>query len=156
MHVYSISYKFNQSLTVPARAAFHWSTDYRPDDIALMGEKGNRRIKKVSKDTVILDEHVAHGHRTVRKVKLVKINPKTLSWHNIQLQGPNKYSEFIYEISPEGKQRSRLTFTGLLIVYAKNSISHNRLKHIANMERKYDSKAWKLLASAMAKELRTD
>lgn len=121
-----------------------------------MGEKGNRRIKKVSKDTVILDEHVAHGHRTVRKVKLVKINPKTLSWHNIQLQGPNKYSEFIYEISPEGKQRSRLTFTGLLIVYAKNSISHNRLKHIANMERKYDSKAWKLLASAMAKELRTD
>ena len=156
MHVYSTSYTFIQRLMVPAEEAFHWSTDYRPDDLALMGEKGQRRIKRVTKDTIILEERVAQEHKKVRKLKLVKINPEKLSWHNIQLQGPNKYSEFIYEISPEGPQRSRLTFTGLLVVYAKNRISRQRLKHIASEEREYDSRAWKFLASAMAEELRPD
>ena len=152
MQTYAIGYKFNQRLMVPAQEAFHWSTDYRPDDLALMGEKGKRRIKRVTKDTIILEELVAKEHKQVRKLKLIKINPKTLSWHNIQLEGPNKYSEFIYEISPEGKQRSKLTFTGLLVVYAKSHMSRQRLRHIARTERDGDSRTWKLLASAMAKE----
>ena len=155
MEMYSISYKFNQRFAVPARVAFDWSTDYRTDDLALMGEKGKRRIKKVTEDTIILEEHVAQEGRRIRKVKLVKLNARTLSWHNIQLRGPNKYSEFIYEIAPEGDRRSRLTFTGLLVVYTKNRLSRDRLKQIASRERKYDSRAWKLLASAMAKELQT-
>jgi len=155
MQVYSISYRFNQRFMVPAQDAFRWSTDYRSDDLRLMGEKGFRRVKRLTDDTTILEEHVMQERKKIRKVKLVKINPLTLSWHNIHLEGPNKYSEFIYEISPEGTRRSNLTFTGLLVVYAKNHISRDRLKHIARKERQYDSRAWKLLASAMAKELQT-
>jgi hypothetical protein len=120
-----------------------------------MGEKGKRRIKRLTKDTILLEEQVAQAGRVVRKVKLVKLNPRTLSWHNIQLQGPNKYSEFIYEIRAEGERKSRLTFTGLLVVYSKNSLTRQRLRQIANKEREYDSTAWKLLARAMAKELLT-
>ena len=154
MQTFSVSYSFNQRFPISAREAFDWCTDYRSDDYELMGEKGRRGIRRVTKDTILLEEQVIQGSRTVRKLKLVKINPRRLSWHNIQLQGPNKYSEFIYEIRAEGENASTLSFTGLLVVYAKRSLTRNRLGQIAEKEREYDSKAWKLLAKAMAKELR--
>ncbi len=120
----------------------------------MMGEEGNRRINKLTSDTVILEEHVVQDNKRVTKVKLVKLNRSTNSWHNIQLKGPNKYSEFIYEIVSEGRRSSRLIFTGLLLVYSTKRISQQKLRQIANREKKYDSRAWKRLASAMAKELR--
>jgi hypothetical protein len=154
MQVFSTYYKFNQQFSVPAKEAFDWCTNYQPGDLALMGEEGNRRINKLTSDTVILEERVVQDDKRVTKVKLVKLNRSTYSWHNIQLKGPNRYSEFIYEIVSEGRRSSRLFFTGLLLVYATKRISQQRLWRIANMEREYDSKAWKRLASAMAKELR--
>ena len=84
MQMSSISYEFNQRFAVPAREAFDWSTDYRTDDLALMGEKGKRRIKRITEDTIILEERVTQEDRRIRKVKLVKLNARTLSWHNIQ------------------------------------------------------------------------
>ena len=155
MQISSVGYRFIQRFSVPAREAFEWCTDYRPEDLALMGEKGKRRIKRLTKDTIILEEVVAQEDGRIRKVKLVRLNPRTLSWHNIQLQGPNKYSEFIYEIVAEGERKSRLDFTGLLVVYTRNPLTGDRLRQIADRERKYDSRAWKLLARAMAKELLT-
>ena len=154
MQVSSVSYKFNQQFSVPAQEAFDWCTDYQPSDIALMGEAGKRKINKVTGDTVILEEQVVQNGKTIKKLKLIKLNRRTLSWHNIQLQGPNKYSEFIYEIVSIGRRRSRLTFTGLLLVYAKKRINQQKLRQIANTERTYDSRAWKRLARAMAEELR--
>lgn len=153
MQAFSAYYKFNQQFSVPAQEAFDWCTDYQPGDLALMGEEGKRRINRLTTDTVILEEHVVQHDKRATKVKLVKLNRPTHSWHNIQLKGPNRYSEFIYEIIPDGKRRSRLIFTGLLIVYATR-ISQKRLRQIANRERRDDSMAWKRLASVMAKELR--
>ena len=152
MQAYSASYTFTQRLPVPARKAFEWCTDYRPEDLALMGEDGKRRIRRVTENTVILDEEVTQGSNRTCKVKLVKLNPHTLSWHNIQLEGPNKHSEFIYQIIPEGKRRSRLTFTGLLVVYSKHQLSSRQLRQIADMEERFDSRAWKRLAMAMEKD----
>ena len=98
MQVFSTYYKFNQQFSVPAKEAFDWCTNYQPGDLALMGEEGNRRINKLTSDTVILEERVVQDDKRVTKVKLVKLNRSTYSWHNIQLKGPNRYSEFIYEI----------------------------------------------------------
>lgn len=154
MLVFSISYKFNQHLPVPAREAFDWCTDYLPNDLALMGEKGKRRINIVAADTVILEEQVVHGGKRISKIKLVKLNRPAFSWHNIHLQGPNKYSEFIYQIAPEGPHKSKLTFTGLLLVYSTKRINRQTLRQIANREKGYDSRIWKRLASEMAKDLR--
>lgn len=153
MQTFSTSYQFTQRFAVPAREAFKWSTDYRPTDLALMDERGTRRIRRVTKDTVILEEDVTQGHRKTSKVKLVKLNSRTLSWHNVQLEGPNKHSEFIYEITPEGKRKSKLTFTGLLVVYSKHPLSSQELRRIANTEKRSDSKAWEHLARAMMKDL---
>jgi hypothetical protein len=152
MQKFSTGYRFTQRFGVPARKAFEWSTDYRPTDLVLMGEKGTRRIKRVTEDTIILEEEVIHGRRKNSKVKLVKLNPRTLSWHNIHLEGPNKHSEFIYEIVPEGKRKSKLTFTGLLVVYSKHHLSSQDLRRIADSEKRSDSKAWKRLAGAMKED----
>ncbi len=152
MQAFSVSYKFSQRFPVPAQEAFDWATDYQPNDLALMGEKGKRTIRKVTEDTIILKEDITHAGRKISKMKLVRLNPRALSWHNIHIRGPNKYSEFLYEINPEGKDRSKLTFTGLLVLYSKDRLSSQKLKQIANREKQYDSKSWKRLANAMAKE----
>lgn len=154
MRAFSVSYKFSQRFPVPARQAFGWATDYQPDDLALMGEDGKRTIRKLTRDAIVLREDIIQENKKVDKIKLVRLNPRNLSWHNIHIQGPNKYSEFIYEITPEGKARSKLTFTGLLLVYSKNRLDSQKLRQIASREKRYDSKAWKLLAKAMAKEYR--
>ena len=152
MQASSVTYTFTQQFQVPAQDAFKWATDYQPNDLALMGEKGKRRIRRLTEDAIILEEGVRVGAKTIWKVKLVRVNPRTLSWHNIQLQGPNKYSEFIYEVTSRGSRKSKLTYTGLLVVYSKNRLSRQRLRQVANREKRYDSKAWKLLANAMVKD----
>jgi hypothetical protein len=147
----SVTYKFSQRFDVPARDAYKWCTDYEPNDLALMKEKGQRKIQRITDDTIVLTEVIYQNVRKIKKTKLVKLNPNRLSWHNIQISGPNRYSEFLYEIVPENRRRSKLNFTGLLVVYGTKP-SSKRLKHIANVERQYDSNTWKLLAKAMAKD----
>ena len=108
-------------------------------------------IQRITDDTIILTEVVYQNTKRVRKIKLIKLNPKRLSWYNIQISGPNRYSGFLYEIVPESKRKSKLNFTGLLVVY-DTKLTSRRLRQIANAERRYDSNVWKLLAKAMAKD----
>jgi len=147
----SVTYKFSQRFDVPAQDAYKWCTDYEPNDLALMKEKGKRKIQRITDNTIILTEVIYQGTEKIKKTKLVKLNPNRLSWYNIQISGPNRYSAFLYEIVPESKRSSRLNFTGLLLVYG-TKLSSKKLKHTANAERQYDSNVWKLLAKAMAKD----
>ncbi|MGA3295897.1 MAG: hypothetical protein ABSD41_00435 [Candidatus Bathyarchaeia archaeon] len=149
----SVSYKFSQRFRVPAKQAYKWCTNYEPSDLSLMNEEGQRRIRKVTDDTVILTETFNQNGKMVKKIKLVKLNPTCLSWYNIQILGPNKNSAFIYQIVPEGKSRSKLTYIGLLVVYSKAPFTPKRIKQIATNERRGDSNAWKLLARAMEKDI---
>ena len=153
MFANSVSYKFSQGFRVPARQAYKWCTNYEPTDLSLMNEEGQRRIRKVTEDTVILTEKSNQKGKMVKKVKLVKLNPVNMSWYNIHIVGPNKNSAFVYQIVPEGKTRSKLTFTGFLVVYSKASFSPKLIKQIANNEKRGDSNAWKLLARAMEKDI---
>ena len=146
----SVTYRFTQRFNVPARLAYKWSTDYRPNDLILMKEKGQRRIQKITKDTILLTEEVWNERKKIKKTKLVRLNPAGLSWFNVHISGPNRHSMFLYRIVPEGTTRSRLTFTGLLVVHGDSRVSQQRLRHIASRERHYDANAWKHLARAMA------
>jgi hypothetical protein len=69
------------------------------------------------------------------------------------LTGPNKYSQFIYEISAKGDNASCLDFTAHHIENKKEIMTKMDIKLLADKLRKYDSNAWKLLARAMEKEL---
>ena len=148
----SVTYRFSQRFPFSAREAFEWCTDYQPEDLSLMNEKGQREIQRITDDTMIFKETIVRNGKRIKKVKLIKLNPSALSWYNIQVSGPNKNSAFLYQIVPEAKNRSKLNFTGLLVVYGRARFASQRIKEIATNERRYDSNAWKLLAKAMVKD----
>jgi hypothetical protein len=151
----SIRYCFSQSFSVSARKAYKWCTDYGPEDHALMGdEAAERQITCVAEDTIILTDIFHTGKGKVEKQKLVQLYPDRLRWVSTHLTGPNKYSQFIYEISAEGNGASRLDFTALHLEYGeKLERAREDIKLLAGKLKEEDSAAWKLLAKAMAKEL---
>jgi hypothetical protein len=120
-----------------------------------MGEDvGERQITHLTETTIILTDifHTSNGR--VEKQKLVQLYPDRLSWISTHLTGPNKYSQFIYEISAEGDSASRLDFTALHIEYEKENLDGEGIKSLADKLRREDSAAWKHLAKAMASELK--
>ena len=154
MHIYSVEYEFTQHLKASAQEAFEWCTDYKPYDLSLMKENGLRKIRKITKDAFLLTESISRNHRTIRKTKLVRLNRAGLSWTNTHLNGPNRNSQFLYQILPLRKNLSRLRFKGLLIVYSKGALDEHALRQIAKAEKEADSRAWRFLATAMSNDLR--
>jgi len=150
MRAFSLTYKFSQRLPVPARQAYRWCTDYKPNDLSLMKMKDLRKIERISSDTIILREVIDRGEKKVKKIKLIKLHPATLSWHNVQISGPNRYSEFLYQIEPINHRTSKLNFTGRMMIYSKLKLTPREIRKIASSERRSDSNAWKLLAKVMA------
>jgi hypothetical protein len=119
-----------------------------------MGEDAaKRRITHLTETTIILTDifHTSNGR--VEKQKLVQLYPDRLSWISTHLTGPNKYSQFIYEISTEGNNASRLNFTALHLEYGKENLDSEGIKWLADKLKAEDSAAWRRLAKAMAKEL---
>jgi hypothetical protein len=149
----SIRYDFSQHFRVSAPEAFRWCTDYAPGDHALMGIKGNRKFKRVSEDTIILDDTLFSEGRAVRKRKLVRIDAKRMTYYNIHLTGPTKHSLYFYQIVPEGDGESRLDYTGYEVYYPKKAPTKKRLAdkaaHSATWRRE-----WGNLAKAMEREVR--
>jgi hypothetical protein len=153
---YSIRYRFSQRFNVPAQKAYKWCTEYSPEDHVLMGEvAAERQITRLTDSTIILTDIFHTSSGPVEKKKLVQLYPDRLSWISTHLTGPNKYSQFIYETSAEGNDASRLDFTALHLEYEREKSSDVDVKLLAEKLRKEDSEAWKLLASAMTKELST-
>jgi hypothetical protein len=131
-----------------------WCTDYCPEDHSLMGEESaERQITHLTDTTIILTDifHTSSGH--IEKQKLVQLYPDRLCWISTHLTGPNRYSQFIYEISAEGSSASRLDFTALHFEHENGQVYSGNIKLLAARLKKEDSKAWKLLAKAMTKEL---
>jgi hypothetical protein len=115
-------------------------------------EAAERQITRVTDTTIILTDTFQTSSGTVEKQKLVQLYPDRLCWVSTHLTGPNKYSQFIYEISAEGNCASRLYFTALHLEY-EEKLDSESIKSLADKLKKEDSKAWKLLARAMTKEL---
>jgi hypothetical protein len=150
----SIRYCFSQRFSVPTRKAYQWCTDYGPEDHTLMGdEAAERQITRVTDTTIILTDIFHTSSGPVEKQKLVQLYPDRLRWISTHLTGPNRYSQFIYEISAEGNAASRLDFTALHLEYEKEKLDSEDIKSLAGKLKEEDSAAWKLLARAMTKEL---
>jgi hypothetical protein len=150
----SIRYRFSQRFSVPADEAYKWCTDYRPEDHALMGEAvAERQITRLTDTTIILTDIFHTSSGAVEKQKLVQLYPDRLCWISTHLTGPNKYSQFIYEISAVGSGASRLDFTAFHLEYEKENLSGADIELLAEKLKKEDSSAWKLLAKVMIKEL---
>ena len=149
MALVPLRYSFSQRFSVPVEEAFAWATDYRPDDLPLLGWKGKRKVKKLSEDTFILEDARETDGGVVRKTRLVRLNPEKFSFTNTHISGPTLHSQFWYEFFPEGTGSSRLDFTGLLLYPSKKRLSPDKVSEMAANERKADAKVWKNLAKAM-------
>ena len=152
----SIHYNFSQRFNVPARKAYEWCTDYTPEDQALMQEESAKReIQHITKDILILTDKYFSEKETVTKQKLVCLYPRQLSWTSTHLTGPNKHSQFLYQITPENKTRCHLRFTALFLNYnLKDHLDKKKTEQLARELKKLDSENWKLLATKMEKELK--
>lgn len=118
-----------------------------------MGKRGKRKIRKISDGLIILEDTTYGDGKPVVKRRLVRLDPVRLSWTNTHLTGPNKYSQFLYKITPAGTYGSKLEFTGLQVEYAKSKIAPARIASLARKYREEDSESWEHLARAMEKEL---
>ncbi len=101
-----------------------------------MGMKGERRIRHISKNAIVLNDRIKRDGRHIAKQRLVLLYPEKLSWTNTHLAGPNKRSQFVYEIAPEGKGTSRLDFTGFQINYDDGDITPAAVAALADRLRK--------------------
>ena len=117
-----------------------------------MKEKGKRKIRRITEDTILLVETASKKNRLIRKTKLVRLNRPSLSWTNTHIAGPNRHSQFLYAIVPDGKNRSHLQFQGLLILSSRKALTRQQLRRIAREERQADSTAWRHLAAALRRE----
>lgn len=152
MDSYSVQYGFSQPFDFPAEMAFDWCTDYRPDDWAKMGKKGTRKINRINQDTLILTDTVTGEDGPVTKQRLVRLNPERLSWTNTHLGGPNKHSQFWYQIVARGSGKSKLDFIGLQVNYGKRP-PQARIAEIREELKADDMRMWSLLALEMRKDL---
>ena len=60
-----------------------------------------RTVTWLTESTVILKETFPTNSGTIEKEKLVHLYPDRLMWVSTHLSGPNKYSQFLYQITPE-------------------------------------------------------
>ncbi len=147
----SIRYTFIQRFAVSAQKAFDWCTDFDQQDNLLMGDKAaERQITNLSDGAIILKDSFNVSAERLEKQKIVHLYPDQCKWISTHLTGPNKHSQFLYHITPQGKDASVLTFTALHIEYGENADAEFFAKRLC----KEDSAAWKLLAKFMEDELK--
>lgn len=153
MYPFSLRFSFTQKFSVPPEQAYRWCTGYHPDDWALMGKQGRRKIKKISDDTIILNDTTYRDRKAVVKRKIVRLDPARLSWTNTHLTGPTKHSQYLYKITPEGNGGSKLEFIGLQVEYSKTKVTADEIASLERKNTEEDSQTWRNLARAMEKEL---
>jgi hypothetical protein len=151
--VVSTRYDFSQHFNVPAAEAFRWCTDYDPEDHTLMGNRGVRKVARLSDDTIILEDISYPKGRSVSRKKIIKIDADRMSYFNFHLTGPNKNSLYFYRIIPEGDGMSRLEYTGYELTYPKKAPTRKQLAAAALADEATRVLEWGRLAKAM-EELR--
>jgi hypothetical protein len=150
----SVRYGFSQRFPFPRDRVFAWATDYDPGDLARMGLTGRRGIRRLTDDAFVLTDTYETPAGAVRKQRLVRLFADRYAWTNTHLSGPNRHSQFLYELAAEGAEASRLDFTGLALVYAEAALGPREVAALARQAARDDAAVWKRLARALARDLR--
>ncbi len=144
-----VRYHFTQTFAVSTQEAFEWCTDFDSQDNLLMGDKtAKRQMAYLANGAIILKDSFPSVAGTIEKQKLVLLYSDQYKWTSTHLTGPNKYSQFLYQITPQGKNASVLTFTALHLEYDEKADA----KLLAEQLCKEDAAAWELLATAMVED----
>jgi hypothetical protein len=152
MKSYVVKYKFSQNFIFPAEEAYKWCTDFHSDDWARMNVDGERKIKQVNEETILLTDTISGTAGKVTKKRLVRLFPERLFWTNTRISLDGRYSQFLYQIVSDGEKASHIDFTGSEVFYGGEP-SHAEMEKIAEKLAESDASVWKALATAMEKEL---
>lgn len=151
---YTSLYKFSQNFDASAEAAYQWCTDYTPSDHALMTQsKASRQITKLSDTTILLTDTFQNAEEIIVKEKLVHLYPDRQMWIATHISGPNKYSQFTYEIVATGEEKSRIDFTAQHLEN-RDSMTPKEITELSKQLCSYDAEIWKRLAVEMQKDLK--
>jgi len=127
-----IRYHFTQAFNFPAKETYEWCTDFTPQDHQLLGEENTKReVYRISDSTIILKEIIQTANGVIKKDKLVQLYPNRFSWVSTHLSGPNKYSQFIYEISETSTSTSCLDFTALHLEKFNKELNRKEVEAMA-------------------------
>ncbi|MGC4115132.1 MAG: hypothetical protein QM765_11095 [Myxococcales bacterium] len=149
MPLISLHFTFTQRFRLPAREVYAWATDFSQDDPDVMGLSGSRRVEHLAPDTVLLTDRFGPQGKRVTKKKLVRLYPERMSWTNTHLAGPNRHSQFLYELVSDGPRACHLVFTGSQVNYPAKAPSAKELKAMVDQVREDDAALWKRLAAAL-------
>ena len=116
-------------------------------------ENAKREVQHISEGTVILIDTYRTNGEVVVKQKLVCLYPEKLMWTSTHLTGPFRYSQFLYQITPETDRTCCLEFTANFLDYTKKDANKAEIEKLAREEHRIDADNWKLLADIMEKEL---
>jgi hypothetical protein len=153
MPLVSVPYRFSVRLPASCEAAYRWSTDYRPDDLALSGRRGTRKVVWLTPDALLLTDTIPKGRGTDVKTRLVRLYPDRCTWTNTHVSGASLHSQFLYELEPEGRNASRLEFTGLQLLRLARRPSPSAIATLGRAIAREDAALWRTLARAMARDL---
>ncbi|MCL1977860.1 MAG: hypothetical protein FWG55_07170 [Candidatus Bathyarchaeota archaeon] len=151
----TIHYRFSHSFAVLPKQAYLWCTDFSTQDLKLLGySNAERQVVQVSDDVVLLkDVFYAPSGGVVEKQKLVHLYPDRLSWVSTHIAGPNKHSQFCYEILVE-TCGCRLNYEALHVEHGKDSLTSDERSRLSDVLCRADLEVWRLLALVMEQELK--
>jgi hypothetical protein len=157
MPLQRISYRFTIRLPVGRRAAFDWATDYRDDDFGIMGFCGGRKVDRLDHDLILLTDSFDSdpfdknaGSRTT-KVKLVHLFPERFSWTATHVEGPARFSQFLYQLRPNGANACTLEFRGNQVEPVRRKPTASARRRRAQELRREDSQLWHRLSKGLGK-----
>jgi len=160
MPLQRVSYQFRVRLPVGRRAAYEWATDYRSDDFEIMGFRGGRNVEHLADGLVLLTDSFEDdpfdakaGSRTT-KVKLVHLFPERWAWTATHVSGPARFSQFLYQLTPNGAHASTLEFRGNQVEQVGAPLTASRLRARAQELRREDSELWRRLSRELGKSHR--
>jgi hypothetical protein len=106
-------------------------------------------VTKISEGALILKDTMHTAAGAAEKQKLVQLYPDQNSWVATHLAGPNRYSQFLYQITSDGKGGSFLDFTALHLEYDSKEPAEVLAARLCQQDRE----VWKRLATALSEEL---
>jgi len=146
-------YRFHKRFRVSADEAYGWLTDFQANDLELMGGEGRREVRRLTPDVYLLVDHVRRGGKEVLKEKLFHLYPEDRAWISTYVGGPTNRSQFLYQVEPAGRNRSRFTFTGLQMEQGRRALKGVPLARYARRLRDEDSATWTRLTWTLHREL---
>ncbi len=103
------TYNLSLDFEAPLNFVYRWCTDYREDDLKILGSKVKRHIISKSRTRAAWINHFVINDMEVENVRIVTLNPPS-KWSVLGL-GEDLDEEGHYVLKTVGKNRTRLTMT---------------------------------------------